>query len=235
MTDLHDLLIVQQHDTTADQLRHRRAHLPERALLGGIEGELGRLAVERRDLSERRDALAVEQSRREDEVATCERKRADLERKLSAATVPREAQALSSEIDGLKARQSSLEDELLELMEAAEPIDARLAEIAAESAGHDERALSARAALAAAEAELDQELATEAAARAAAAASIGAAALGTYEKMRAKLGGVAVATLDHKRCTGCNLTLSTRELEALRAAPADELVTCEQCGRILVR
>ena len=43
MTDLHDLLTLQHHDTTIDQLRHRRATLPERTLVTGIEGQLARL------------------------------------------------------------------------------------------------------------------------------------------------------------------------------------------------
>ena len=46
MTDLHALLVLQHQDTAVDQLRHRRATLPERALVVGLEAELARLAAE---------------------------------------------------------------------------------------------------------------------------------------------------------------------------------------------
>lgn len=43
MTVFHDLLRVQEHDTAADQLRHRRQTLPERAELLAVEDALARL------------------------------------------------------------------------------------------------------------------------------------------------------------------------------------------------
>ena len=40
MDGLHGLLAVQELDTQADQLRHRRAHLPERMRLDEVAAEL---------------------------------------------------------------------------------------------------------------------------------------------------------------------------------------------------
>jgi len=37
------------------------------------------------------------------------------------------------------------------------------------------------------------------------------------------------------RCGGCHLALPATEVARLRIEPADTLVTCEQCERILVR
>jgi predicted nucleic acid-binding Zn-ribbon protein len=45
---------------------------------------------------------------------------------------------------------------------------------------------------------------------------------------------VAVARLVGNHCDGCHLTLPAMELDRIRHLPEDELVTCEQCGRILV-
>jgi predicted nucleic acid-binding Zn-ribbon protein len=234
MADLHALLVLQQQDTAADQLRHRRATLPERALLAGIDAELARLDADLAAAGADHDRLAADQERLEAEVAVTEEKRRTLERRLSATSVPREAQTMSVEIDGLKARQSGLEDELLELMEALEPIDGRLSTGTDERAHLAERRIVAAAALAEAEAGVAAELATVGAARAQAAAPIPPPLLERYERLRAKLGGVAVATLDGPRCTGCNLVLPTVELEQVRAAGSDVVVECEQCGRILV-
>ena len=57
----------------------------------------------------------------------------------------------------------------------------------------------------------------------------------TYEPLRAGLGGVAVARLHGARCEGCHLEIPSAELEEVRRAPADSLVSCPECMRILVR
>jgi len=56
-----------------------------------------------------------------------------------------------------------------------------------------------------------------------------------YDKLRAQHGGVGAAALRQRRCQGCNLTLNTGDLNAIRAAPDDEVLRCEECRRILVR
>jgi predicted nucleic acid-binding Zn-ribbon protein len=235
MTDLHDLLVLQQQDTAADQLRHRRATLPERALVAGLEAERARLAADLTATTAERDRLAADQTRLEGEVEVSEDKRRTLERHLSSTSVPREAQAMSDEIDGLKARQSAMEDELLDLMEAIEPLEERLGAGVAQRADLDERLSAAQVALTEAEAGIDADLAAVVAARVHAVAPIPEALLKRYERLRGKLDGVAVATLDGPRCTGCNLVLPTLELERVRAASPDVIIECEQCGRILVR
>jgi uncharacterized protein len=235
MTDLHDLLVLQRHDTAADQLRHRRASLPERTLVSGLQGELGRLGSELAAIGEEHDDLAARQAHLEADVAAGEAKRRVLETRLASTSVPREAQAMSAEIDGIKARQSVLEDELLEIMEALEPLEARLLSGADEQARLEERLTVARSSLAAEEARVDDELAGLLVARAGALNPIPNALVDRYERLRAKLDGVAVATLDAGRCTGCNLRLPTLELERVRSAAPDVVVECEQCGRILVR
>jgi len=56
-----------------------------------------------------------------------------------------------------------------------------------------------------------------------------------YETLRSRLGGVGAARLVGDHCGGCHLTLSSVELERLRRLPPDELATCPECDRILVR
>ena len=57
----------------------------------------------------------------------------------------------------------------------------------------------------------------------------------TYDRLRAKLGGIGAAKLVGGSCSGCHLTLPAQERARIKAAPPDELVFCDQCGRILVR
>jgi len=226
MTDLRDLLVLQQRDTAVDHLRHRRATLPERTLVTGVQEELARLRAEL--------AQASGEERLEADVAAGEAKRRTLESRLASTSVPREAQAMSEEIDGLKARQLVLEDEQLEIMEALEPIETTVVAGQAQEVALEQRLSEGREALARAETTIDGEIVDAVAARAAAVEPIPSALLDRYERLRTKLGGVAVATLDGVRCTGCNLTLPTLELERVRGAAPDAIVECEQCGRILV-
>ena len=56
-----------------------------------------------------------------------------------------------------------------------------------------------------------------------------------YERLRVQHGGVGAAALRRGRCEGCHLSLNTVDLNAIRAAAADEVLRCEECRRILVR
>ena len=115
-----------------------------------------------------------------------------------------------------------------------EPIDAELAVLAERSTPVEERVTVLRDEVAAGQAEIDEELATATAARAAAAAELPAALADRYEKLRARLKGTGAARLIGHRCDGCHLELSAVEVDRIRAMPPDTVVTCDQCGRILV-
>ncbi|MGH9281886.1 MAG: zinc ribbon domain-containing protein, partial [Acidimicrobiales bacterium] len=59
--------------------------------------------------------------------------------------------------------------------------------------------------------------------------------LATYEKLRARLGGIGAARLVGPSCTGCHLTLPAQELARIKREALDALILCDQCGRILIR
>lgn len=235
MTALQDLLVVQQLDTAADQVRHRRSHHPARADLAAATADLAALQRDLDAAEAVRAGIADRQAALEREVAGLQAKRGQVARKLATGTVPKELQALSDEADSLARHQSALEDQVLACMEEAEPVEERLAALAERRTAVDDRAAAARVTLAEVEAACDAELADLAARRVVALTTVAPALLTRYESMRPKLGGVAVASLVQGRCTGCNLQVPASELEDLRAQPADALVVCEQCGRLLVR
>lgn len=233
---LERLLVVQEHDTEADQLRHRLASLPERARLDEKLAEIAALEARAAVVGEQRAALGRDLKRLEDEVATVEARRADTDRKLygGAVNAARELQALQDELASLKRRQDSLEDDELELMEQAEPLDAELATLAADRAARDEEATALTAALAGAEVAVAADLERVLAEREAAVDGIEAALLDEYARLRGQLGGVAIARLVGTNCGGCHLTLSSVEVDRIRRTPAGAMVHCEECGRILV-
>jgi predicted nucleic acid-binding Zn-ribbon protein len=237
MTDLDRVLDLQTSDTTTDQLRHRRETLAEHAELKAIdvrEAEIVASVVEPRA---ERDSLGREQKRLEDEIAGIEQKVAVVLHQLyeEGLTSPKEAQALQADLESLKRRQAVLEDEVLELMEKIEPLDAALAGSVADLEtvrGDRERT---KAALVAAQAAVDAELAAVAESRIQLAAAVSPEMLKSYEELRPQYGGIAIARLVGSTCQGCFLSLAAAEVDELRRRPADELVHCPDCGRILVR
>jgi uncharacterized protein len=225
-----------------------------------LDAELGRLENRRRSLPEHAELSQLEQRERElrDEIATLEAREGDLKReqakseadveqvrsrivrdrsRLDAGQVssPKELGNLQSEVESLLRRQSDLEDVELEVMERLETTQGRLAEASAErsSVAKDVQEVTARRDQLLAELSVQSEEATER--RAAVAAEEPADLLDLYERLRAQHGGVGAAALKRGQCQGCHLSLNTVDLNAIRAADADEVVRCEECRRILVR
>jgi predicted nucleic acid-binding Zn-ribbon protein len=48
-------------------------------------------------------------------------------------------------------------------------------------------------------------------------------------------GGIGAARLQGATCLGCNLGLPAVVVDRIRKLDPDEVVHCEECGRILVR
>lgn len=234
---LEQLLVVQEHDTHMTQLRRRRETLPERTELSAAEATLADLAARRTEVGGRRDTLARNQQRIDDDVTLTRDRSATADRTLYGGTVsnPRELQALQDEIASLARRITQLEDQELEVMAEIEPLESDLATTAGEAEVAEAVAAGSRIAITAAEAEIGAELDAEQAARAAAAADVDPDLLAEYEQIRSRGQGVGIARLVGGTCGGCHLKLSAVELDRLRGLDPDDLVHCEECGRLLVR
>lgn len=237
MTALDDLLAIQDLDTALDQLRHRRTTLPELATLEQLRRELAALTATRDEVAARLHAVRSSQKEAEDHASLLEDKATEVNRSMYDGTVVahKELESLQEEHASLQHRQGEFEDRALELMEAAEPIEAELATHDAAIAELTARQASVEADLIVARAELDVEIDRLATERAEAATRVPADMLSVYEPLREGLGGVAVARLHGARCEGCHLEIPSAELEEVRRAPADAIVSCPECLRILVR
>jgi hypothetical protein len=237
MSRWESLLSVQEHDTHIDQLAHRAQTLPARAELIRNASEAKAVDDLLAEVDSRRGELTRSQSRLEDEVASLTERAAQAEKKLYSGTVsnPRELQALQDDIASIRRRIGQVEDEELEIMELAEPVDARRAELAAERERVESQGRELEASLAASEAAITAELAEVRAARDAAAAGVPADLWPEYDALRRTHGGVAIARLMGATCQGCHLAMSAMEVDRIRHLPADEPVHCEECGRLLVR
>jgi predicted nucleic acid-binding Zn-ribbon protein len=230
------LLDLQGVDTSLAQLAHRRKTLPEIAEIAAVARELSALEDERV-----RAQVAVEDLDRDitrfekdiDQVRV--RKDRDQVRLNSGSGPVRELEALQHELATLNRRQSELEDAELELMEQKESAQATLDGVIA-------RLTEARTRRDAAEARRDQALADitkeedfRNGARQPLAADLPPDLLSLYDRIRADSGGLGAALVRAGRCGGCRIELYGADLSRVKTAPADEVVRCEECRRIMVR
>lgn len=230
------LLDLQAADTALAQLAHRRAHLPEIAALAASAVNAEQLRSETLDLRTRLDDVAADQRRLENEVDTVQtRAKRDDQRLASGGLPAKELEGLQHEIVTLGRRQSTLEDELLEIMEQRETIEGELAAIDAKQTTAETDAADLVTSRDAAFAEIDAAAAQRRGEREAIAAELPAQLLALYDKVRASSGGVGAAMIRHRSCEGCHLELAGNELSAARAAAPDLVLRCDNCRRILVR
>ncbi|HTA09459.1 MAG TPA: C4-type zinc ribbon domain-containing protein [Streptosporangiaceae bacterium] len=231
------LLELADLDAELGRLEHRRRSLPEHAELSQLEQRDRELRDEIAALEAREGDLRREQSKADADVEQVRARIARDRSRLDAGQVnsPRELENLQSEIESLLRRQSDLEDVELDVMERLEAAQSRLKEAGAERAAvsTDLEAVTARRDVALAEIAGLSDVATER--RAAVVAEEPADLIDLYERLRTQHGGVGAAALRRGQCQGCHLSLNTVDLNAIRAAAADDVLRCEECRRILVR
>ena len=55
--------------------------------------------------------------------------------------------------------------------------------------------------------------------------------LSRFERLFKSKGDAAIVAVEHGVCTGCHMKLTTATVNAVEAGK--EIISCEQCGRIL--
>jgi uncharacterized protein len=231
------LLDVQELDSRLDILRQHAARPPEAAELSALETGRAELDGRARDLQVRVDDLTRAQRKADDDVEQVKGRRVRDQQRLDSGSVanPKDLERLQHELVSLDKRIGDLEDVELEVMEELEAAQSELAELRTRLAELDERA----AVLAGARDErvrgIKEEAAVVARDRATAVSGLPADLVALYERLRGQKEGVGAAALRARRCGGCSLELNSGDLAVIAKQPSDEVVRCEECGRILVR
>jgi predicted nucleic acid-binding Zn-ribbon protein len=229
------LLDLADVDAELARLAHRRRTMPEHAELTAAEAAVRSAKDALVEVETKAGDLDRDIRRLERDVEAV-RTRADRDHKiLSGSGVgAKQAADLQHELETLARRQSVLEDEELEVMEQREAVgmDVQHAQRTLDEAQTQQAAVAERrdAALA----DIDAGETGRARAREAVVADLPADLLTEYDRRRAR-GGTGAALLRERRCGACRLELDRTAIAALRAAPPDEVVHCEECGTVLVR
>ena len=231
------LLDVQELDSRLDSLRHQVANLPETAELRRLSAEMGELRGTEGALRTEVDDLTRDQRRADADVEQVKARRTRDQQRLDsgAVTNPKDLERLQHELVSLDRRVAELEDAELEVMERLENAQAALADVRSRmqqvaTAGRELTGVRDDR-LAALQAEAEKVTGE----RSDAIAGLPPELLALYERLRQQKGGVGAAHLRARRCEGCSLELDSAELARISGQRSDEVVHCEECGRILVR
>jgi len=230
------LIELQLIDTAISHLKIKLANLPEREQITAIHTRLENTAVELAVVETELADVAIDLRRIEVDVEqVADRIKKDESRLSSGAGSPKELEQLQHELGTLAKRKSELEDGELEVMLKHDAVKARVDELQNDQVGLKQLELELNIRLENATTEIQSEINIQQAGRGQLAPKIEATLVELYEKVRTSNDGVGAALLVGNKCEGCHLSINAIEIERIKSLPADEIIRCEECRRILVR
>ncbi len=230
---LHDLLELQDVDSQIDRLIDQRQSLPELNDYRSAHEATVRLAAERERTGERLREIELAIDKTTGELEITQQKAGAEEMRLYAGGLSaRDADYLRREVELLKARSSGMEEEILELMESREEVEADLARLDAELAEETEHKATLEGGIRESWKVIDAELAIKERRKREVVPLIDEDLIALYEGLRETSDGRrAVGALNGGVCGACHLMLSgAEENEARRQDPP----RCVHCRAILV-
>lgn len=228
---------MQEFDARLDALRHQLATIPEAIALAELTRGRSDVDDAARDARIEVADLTQEQKRADADVEQVKARRVRDQGMIDSGSIgdPKALQRMLGELESLQRRISDLEDveiDVMERLEAAQnEFDSRTAALDKIDSETEtlEQTRSEKAA------DLEKQVEDVTSSRVAAAVGMPEDLMALYEKLRRTKGGVGAAALQRKECQGCRIVLNASDLAVIAAKPADEVVRCEECDRILVR
>jgi predicted nucleic acid-binding Zn-ribbon protein len=229
--ELQKLIALQNLDTTIRKLEKDLEAIPQRR--AEIEGEFDQRAFEIRALENRRDEAKHNRARLENEVVEQKGRAERAERNLMSSKKQDEYTAAIREADAARKQISTLETQILELLETLEQADAALKERADEIASlnsdrearlklFDEQTSSQSEQLKASRAEREQVF-----------NALPKVLSSLYGRISARIrDGVAVAEARNRSCTACFMSLRPQVMAEIRRG--EEVITCDNCGESFI-
>jgi predicted nucleic acid-binding Zn-ribbon protein len=228
--ELSHLIALQNADTNIRRLQAEIESIPERR--AEIETEFDQRAFEIRALEERRDNARQERSRLESEIFEQKQRAERADRNLMAAKKPDEYTAAIREADAARKQISTFETQILEQMEIVDQAEKDLTERAPEVEklgadmnarfkAFDEQVQTQQQQVEKARAERDRLM-----------NELPQATSAMYKRIASRIrDGVALAEARNGACMACYMALRPQIMSEVRRG--DEVITCDNCNRIL--
>jgi len=224
---LNDPLNLQDVDADIDRLIDQRQHLPEMEVYREAHDATVRIGVERDDAAGRmrETELAIDKTSGELEI-TQQKAGAEEMRLYAGGLSARDAGYLRREVELLQGRVSDMEEEVLELMEVRERIEAELATLDAQREAETDRKAKREAGIREAWSGIDAEIAVKERRKAEIVPLVDEDLIDLYERLRASRDGRAVGALSNGVCGACHLMLSSAEENEARQQDPPRCVHC---------
>ena len=227
--ELEQLLILQERDQKIRQVEAELRSAPQERK--ALDAQSSAAAANLEALKHRARHVEMEKKKLELDVGTRNESIARLKTQQYETRKNDEFSAMGREIERYQKEISALEDQELELMEQADQLKAQLAAEEKQTANAKESVARQVVDLDSKQATLTGRLEELKKERTELAAKIDEDLLDRYDRLFASKGDAAVVALEHEVCTGCHMKVTTQT--AVRVKGGKEIVSCEQCGRIL--
>ncbi len=228
-SELEQLLILQDRDQKIKQIQNELTTVPRQRVQ--LEAQVAAATARLEALKQRGRQVEVDRKKLELDAGTRTESINRLKTQQYETRKNEEFRAIGNEIERYAREVQQIEDQELELMDQTDKLKI---EIAAE----DARVSAARDSVAKQMRDLEQkaralesrlgELSNE---RAEIASRLDEDVLNRFERLFKSKGDAAIVALRHEVCTGCHMKITPQT--AHRVKSGREIVSCEQCGRIL--
>jgi predicted nucleic acid-binding Zn-ribbon protein len=228
--ELQKLIALQNLDTTIRKLEKDQKATPERR--AEIEKEFDQRAFEIRVLENRRDEAKHTRARLENEVMEQRGRVERAERNLMSSKKPDEYTAAIREADAARKQISALETQILEQMEQLEKAETSLNERADEIVTMNSDRETKLKAFDEETGRIGDRLIAARKEREAVFANLPKPMSALYSRIGARIrDGVAVAEARNRSCSACFMSLRPQVMAEVRRG--EDIITCDNCGRIL--
>jgi uncharacterized protein len=227
--ELEKLLVLQDRQQKIRQIENEIKTLPlqrkslETQLSASIAG-LDALKLRAKQVEVDRKKLELDVGTRQDTIAKLRTQQYETRKN-------DEFQAMGNEIQRYEKEISSIEDQELELMDQADKVKVELASEEKKAAGTKDSISRQLVDLESKTKTLEGRLEELRKERADLASKIDEDLLDRFDRLFESKGDAAIVAIEHGTCTGCHMKITTAT--AMHAKAGKEIVSCEQCGRIL--
>ncbi|MEP7078791.1 MAG: C4-type zinc ribbon domain-containing protein [Chthoniobacterales bacterium] len=228
-SELEQLLVLQDRQQKIKKIETEAKSLPQQRK--SLEAQSQASAAGLEALKHRARQTEVDRKKLELDVGTRNDSIARLKTQQYETRKNDEFQAMGHEIERYEREIRQIEDQELELMDQIDKIKAEVATEVKKAAAAGESIARQSADLEAKGKTLEARLHELTAERAELALKIDEDVLSRFERLFASKGDAAIVALEHEVCTGCHMKVTTQT--AVRVKGGKEIVSCEQCGRIL--
>lgn len=228
-SELEQLLVLQDRQQKIKQIQTEIETVPLQR--NSLEAQLASSAADVEALKQRGRHVEIERKKLELDAGTRAESIARLKTQQYQTRKNDEFQAIGHEIERYENEIRKIEDEELELMMEADKLKAELGAEEKKAATVKESITRQTKDLESKSTTLESRLEELTKERAEIAGKIDEDLLGRFERLFKSKGDAGIVALEREVCTGCHMKVTTQTAHRVKAGK--EIVSCENCGRIL--